>query len=79
MCFMVINILSYRYWPILEPSPNYDLIIPHFWWKSADFRRGFRLIHTEFLKGFPHGDEVFGRHIGLDIVNGIEYVAAAGR
>ena len=22
MCFVVINILSYRYWPILEPSPN---------------------------------------------------------
>ncbi len=39
----------------------------------------FRLIHAVFLKGLPQGDEVFGRHIGLDIVNGVEYVAAAGR
>ncbi len=23
----------------------------------------------------PHGDEVFGRHIGLDIANGIEFEA----
>ena len=38
----------------------------------------FRLIHAVFLKGLPHGDEVFGWHIGLGIVNGIEYVAAAG-
>jgi hypothetical protein len=39
----------------------------------------FRLIYAVFLKGLPHGDEVFGRYIGLDIVNSIEYVSAAGR
>lgn len=39
----------------------------------------FRLICAIFLQGFPHGDDVFGGDVGLDIVNGVEDIAATGR
>ena len=37
------------------------------------------LINSIFLECVPHGDNVLWRHVGLDIVNCIEYITTTER